>query len=202
MGCCRRYYHFHVHFQHACMPGTPGTAVGKAHLLDDVIGRSPAPPSPRTRSGSAAACLAALCTPPPHPCVRAFSRRSQGRLPERFASRPVKIPVSFMNDWGPALGKCSFLRFQKLPAFCERVALPPTAQINCFGMPMQLNFCPMHRTCTQTHSLTHEFWTADNIATFGSDFYQRCTLTYSIGTRDPLLECFTKRKPVHETVAA
>mmetsp|Transcript_15624 Transcript_15624/g.47127 ORF Transcript_15624/g.47127 Transcript_15624/m.47127 type:complete len:308 (-) Transcript_15624:580-1503(-) len=31
------YYHFHVHFQHACMPGAPGTTVGKAHLLDDVI---------------------------------------------------------------------------------------------------------------------------------------------------------------------
>ena len=50
--------------------------------------------------------------------------------------------------------------------------------------------------------LTHAWWTADNIATFGSDFYQRCTLTFSIGTRDPLLECFTKRKPVDETAAA
>lgn len=31
------YYHFHVHFQHIAFPGAAGAAVGKAHLLDDVI---------------------------------------------------------------------------------------------------------------------------------------------------------------------
>lgn len=31
------YYHLHVHFQHAELPGAAGAFVGKAHLLDDVI---------------------------------------------------------------------------------------------------------------------------------------------------------------------
>ena len=32
------YYHFHVHFCHVTLAASPGMAVGKAHLLDDVIG--------------------------------------------------------------------------------------------------------------------------------------------------------------------
>ena len=35
------YYHFHVHFCHTGLGNNgPGAAVGKAHLLDDVIGKS------------------------------------------------------------------------------------------------------------------------------------------------------------------
>jgi len=35
------YYHFHVHFCHAGLNANgPGAAVGKAHLLDDIIGEA------------------------------------------------------------------------------------------------------------------------------------------------------------------
>lgn len=34
------YYHLHVHFMHLCVDAGAGMAAGKAHLLDDVIGRS------------------------------------------------------------------------------------------------------------------------------------------------------------------
>jgi hypothetical protein len=32
------YYHFHVHFAHTSLDLGGGSAVGKAHLLDDIIG--------------------------------------------------------------------------------------------------------------------------------------------------------------------
>ena len=33
------YYHLHVHFMHLSVDAGAGMAVGKAHLLDDVIGK-------------------------------------------------------------------------------------------------------------------------------------------------------------------
>lgn len=32
------YYHFHVHVCHVALAASAGMAVGKAHLLDDIIG--------------------------------------------------------------------------------------------------------------------------------------------------------------------
>ena len=34
------YYHLHVHFMHVSVDAGAGMAAGKAHLLDDVIGKS------------------------------------------------------------------------------------------------------------------------------------------------------------------
>lgn len=41
---------------------------------------------------------------------------------------------------------------------------------------------------------------ADNIKLFGGDYYLRRTLVFSIGTGDPLLKAFRKRKTITSEV--